>query len=1097
VPGRTVYLGDNPNDFTWAIPNGRGHEFERLIELYFKRHVTTQDGKVRVERTRATGDAGRDFELHFHGSLALFDLVIPARTPDAADVVFVECKATEHERLDDGFLADASQHEEGEARAYVLVTNAVVTPYCQYRAQQEWERRGTTFCLIDRRRLVDILHRYNMSSDASRLGLQLPEIDLLPSFAPEHLVVACQTEHRPGANGQAHVFVAMANLGSVSVLADLHLATDLQWRARQQRFERVIAPGTVESLQLIADRQDWSGPAEIGLNLSVNGRSQRLTVTRAGAELVLDPPFFGTNHLRVARDLRKLAETVTGFELVSVTGEAGVGKTRTIDEALEPLVHGSFFRFTYCCSWQGVPSFTGFYETLNILGSAGKPPDSARVSSLIHDAADAGVPIILQFEDLHHAEESVITVFKSVVLHPPMSRAPLIVVVTGRDDHTFPNEAYYSFLQIITDASGEHIHSEAVLPFSDQDARALIRAVVKEIPDPGVDRIHALGQNNPFVIIEVLQYLLDTRLAELLSRRTIGVLNPEVFAGRSGLPITVEELYEQRFAALRDARGGNLAMEFLVVASYFGFGISDDVRRAFFDGEPYGDDAWNLLCGRRFLREEAARGAASFAHENLLHYLRRRARRVENAEDSAALLLERTSLCKRLGSLDLGEVYCLHRDYPAAFASFSDVRDCIATLTNFSSEEIPRSYFAYLPALFRTGRAVEAPTAFLAKVALAYGYMGVHNFPLVVAEDACIMAVAFLEELYPGKGNGLRDKLAVAQLRAHALQNMGRTGLALQHMLEIDAALRESGGEWPDVAFDLYDRLQEYYRKTNHKALVDFYDRRARASVEQTRDEKMFSAHLITHSLVCLYDGQHEARRRAALAHLAAKRAGIRRFITYTRLTELVVEALYSRQDSTKLEDIAAEARTMLQEAVMESFADSIMRLELLLGTLTLSVTTDDGERRARARSYVFSGQANSIRYGNGLFDWAFDNLAAVIDLEDPQRIDEDARSRFRTCLERLRQRGLTFLGAESGTYPNAFAISNIVRFFGGYQESLGVEIIQGTLTAYDNRFAEDERRARQLVRRAVNGLPIFWPPKSRLPMLRFPAKTGYFTPVF
>jgi hypothetical protein len=44
VPGRTVYLGDNPNDFTWAIPNGRGHEFEELIELYLRRHVATRMG---------------------------------------------------------------------------------------------------------------------------------------------------------------------------------------------------------------------------------------------------------------------------------------------------------------------------------------------------------------------------------------------------------------------------------------------------------------------------------------------------------------------------------------------------------------------------------------------------------------------------------------------------------------------------------------------------------------------------------------------------------------------------------------------------------------------------------------------------------------------------------------------------------------------------------------------------------------------------------------------------------------------------------------------------------------------------------------------
>jgi predicted ATPase len=37
------------------------------------------------------------------------------------------------------------------------------------------------------------------------------------------------------------------------------------------------------------------------------------------------------------REIRMAAETASGFNLVSVQGEAGVGKTRTVKEALEPL----------------------------------------------------------------------------------------------------------------------------------------------------------------------------------------------------------------------------------------------------------------------------------------------------------------------------------------------------------------------------------------------------------------------------------------------------------------------------------------------------------------------------------------------------------------------------------------------------------------------------------------------------------------------------------------------------------------------------------------------------------------------------------------
>jgi len=172
------------------------------------------------------------------------------------------------------------------------------------------------------------------------------------------------------------------------------------------------------------------------------------------------------------------------------------------------------------------------------------------------------------------------------------------------------------------------------------------------------------------------------------------------------------------------------------------------------------------------------------------------------------------------------------------------------------------------------------------------------------------------------------------------------------------------------------------------------------------------------------------------------------------------------------------------------------MRLDLLLGTLALNCCDDPHERLTLARFYIESGQANSIRFGNGLFDWAFDNLAAITDLHDPSRPHDLVRARFRSCMERLRIRGLTFVGSQSGTFPNSFAISNAVRCLGEYQESLGLELVH-MITAYDNYFLEDERLGRELVRKAIKGNPIFGPVKPRCQMIRYPRENGYFTPVF
>ena len=149
------------------------------------------------------------------------------------------------------------------------------------------------------------------------------------------------------------------------------------------------------------------------------------------------------------------------------------------------------------------------------------------------------------------------------------------------------------------------------------------------------------------------------------------------------------------------------------------------------------------------------------------------------------------------------------------------------------------------------------------------------------------------------------------------------------------------------------------------------------------------------------------------------------------------------------------------------------------------------------ARVYVVAGQANSVRFGNGLFDWAFNNLDAVIDLEDYRRSDEDVRARFRTCLEVLRRRDLTFLGAVGGTWPNAFVISNIVRFYGTFHESDAVAQIRTYMRTYSSDFVTAEKECLRLARTAVAGKVIFWPKQSKLQMLRYPAQVGYFTPIF
>ncbi len=1095
--GKTIYLSDNPNDFVWAIPEGKGAAFEKLIHAYLKRWVATMDGRVKVSRTPATGDEGRDFEVSFSGEIDVLGLHFSSH--NSTGLIFIECKSTKKDRLDDEFIVDASQHKDAQASAYILVTNAVITPNCHRRAQIEWERRNSVFCLVDRRRLADELHSKGMHAEATKLGLKLPGLSNFPAFNRERLVVSCQTDQNVFVGRQtASVFVTLNNYRDREVFADVRIATDKRWTSSANTYERIIPAHRQETIELSAERQEFEGASDLDLTLSVDGHSERLTISRRHYKVVFEPPFVGETHRRIQHEIRTRAETGQGFSLISVQGEAGVGKSRTVQEALKPLRNGQMDIFPFNFQrHQEPPSFSEFCEKFDLPDTlSGIADPAARLKQLVQVAGETAAPMIILFEDLHHADDNVIKVFKDLVVKPPDCCAPLVLILTGRDDHTYPNQAYYSLLHLVGDRELPQTAAYTVPTLNDSDAEQLIRSVVVNMPDLGVEKVKALGENNPFVIVEVLQYLLDVGLAQLLSRQTVGILKPEVFAGRNGIPRTVEQLYELRWAALSQALHGKLATDFVIVASFFGFEISHDVRQAFFDGEEAADDCWALLYERRFVKEDSSTLQLTFAHENLLTYVRTLARLPENAENSAALILDRPGLAKRLSLFDQGEVFFLHKEYAKAFQCFAEIWERIQQITNFSSEEINKTYFRYLPILFRTAKALNEEKSALSKVARANGYMGVHNFPLMIGEKACAASRDMLDELYKKSSEGLRERLAVRQLHAHALQNMGRIGMALREMLEIEAAVRDANENWPDVEFDLYDRLQAYYRRANHLELARFYGRQAKISLDKAEDEKLLAAHLITQSAVALFAGEEQARTAAAAAHEAAKNAKISRFVLYTRLTELVVDTLYSWHMPSRLAEVFDEARGMLRKAAMDNLSDSIMRLDLLLGTLALRCFEDRNERLSQVRFYIESGHANSLRYGNGLFDWAFDNLAAVTDLDDPDREHNFVRERFRSCMERLRLRGLTFVGSQSGIFPNIFAISNAIRFLGEYRESLGLELIQ-MITAYDNRFLEDDRVCLELVRNAIKGRPIFCSVKANLEMIRYPPENGYFTPVF
>jgi tetratricopeptide (TPR) repeat protein len=288
-----------------------------------------------------------------------------------------------------------------------------------------------------------------------------------------------------------------------------------------------------------------------------------------------------------------------GGGVALIAGEAGLGKTRLVDEiAAEAKASGMFVVRGQCYDMEGSLPYIPFVEAIeygltvttedgfrSAMGDAGPeiarfvpkvrlaypdlppplalPSDQARhymfesVCDFFGRAA-AIQPMLIVLEDLHWADESTTQLLESVARR--VARAPLLVIGTYRDVDLHPG---HPFMRGIEHLSRLQTVSRITLKrLSATDVAGMLRALSgQEPPERLVQLIYSETEGVPFFVEEVYRHLAEERRLTDAAGKWL----PQVEIGEVEVPETVRLVLGRRIDRI-----GETAQRILTTAACIG-----------------------------------------------------------------------------------------------------------------------------------------------------------------------------------------------------------------------------------------------------------------------------------------------------------------------------------------------------------------------------------------------------------------------------------------------------------------------------------------------------------------------------------------------
>lgn len=1003
--GQIQYIGERCTTQKWTLDDQRGAPFERHIYKVLSRHLSQFHNKVWVFETPPSRDDGKDIIIKSTIDLKNVlghDFYLKNQSEIK---IYVECKSSDSGKITWNQIAgNIARVENDNIQYYILVTNTTIVPYTYYQFVKAAKEKGIEFVLVDHTLLLNYLLEQN-----AFIGKPITP-DAEENIYYEYQILSYEKERQT----EFELYLLIRNYKKEIEKIEISLGTDHDWSLSPEAIKLAMDPNQYQCVKLIARRNYFDGINELKIIFELNHTKNVIEVKGMNLDFDFIAPLHGRQHYKIIDKLTQLIDDSLTLQVKYLVGEAGCGKTRIIEELYKKLSGRNIGLARIICTKneeKARKSLINFLLDKDFLTSE---PNNTSLTEIVRAIDTEFQKCVIFFDDIHNLTNLLSELQEVSKLQ---LNKPITIILVGRNDYSVGNTKYFSFLQWCMNRA---LEGEVLRKMEQEDSLSLISSIINDIPNEALYAIQKKSNCNPLFIIQFIEYLLELKLAHIINRTTVGILNIDTFSKKVYIPAKIEELYRDRCNILKTEKNGVQMLDFLYLVSFIGNSFPKEAALLYFEEN---DGLITYLMNRKFL-SYTENGELCFFHETL--YLFFKHGLMNDIKISEHIWPE---IVKKftpfLDGMDKGLAYFYIHNVEKALEYFEPVLGECRIIENYSAIKCNPKYYDYLDAAYELAKINKMPE--LQKNIIIYKiYTALHYYTPLTAVDECLHAADLISQNAVLSAD--QDFLhIITELKAHGYMNAGQLRNAEQYLTEcLTISLLMPGSFNRSGTFDMYDRLSGLYIKYNHYSLADNYNKLSQRIAEESGDKSLLALTEITHAKLNGYINPELAK--ASLLNARKYLEGNEGSRTYchNEISLAIQELPFHFKDKEWLQRTKSNISKHLNQSIENRFASSVIRSYLVLSALEFF--SCDDKNFCTTEKLLSDGIDASIRYGIGTYIWEFYNLKYIIATK--QHADSDYMMKVIETIRRmLKQQNLCYLGALDFCYANVLVLTNISKY--------------------------------------------------------------------